>query len=160
MMPIFSILPALAPKQFLQGKRSTFIPGNDVLWLVFDSTDHGLAQFYQFADFMKRAWNIPETVFINIHTALSEAVLNAAGHGNSWQPEKSVYVNAYRYDGYFTFFVEDEGEGFNYHKINNPTDSENRVKTGGRGIFIMNYLADDLTYSENGRAVKLLFAKR
>jgi serine/threonine-protein kinase RsbW len=158
MMPLFSIMPNLPPRQFLQGKKSTFIPGNDTLWLVFDSTDQGLGQFYQFADFLKRLWNITDTQFASMYTALSEAVLNAVNHGNKWEKGKSVYVNANRYDGYYTFCIEDEGDGFNYHRIENPTDKENRMKAGGRGIFIMNYLSTDVHFSENGRMVKLLFS--
>jgi serine/threonine-protein kinase RsbW len=158
MMPLFSIQPTFPPKQFLQGKKSTLIQGSNTLWFVFDSSDHGLDQFYQFTDFLKRAWNITDAHFANIYTALSEAVLNAAGHGNKWEKEKSVYVNATHHDGYYTFLIEDEGEGFNYRRIENPTDKENREKPGGRGIFIMNYLATDVNYSEGGRLVKLLFS--
>ena len=157
---MFSILPILPPKEFLRGKRSTLIPGNNVLWLVFDSTDQGLEQFYQFTDFMKRAWNIADSCFINIQTALSEAVMNAVDHGNKREKEKSVYINACRYERYFTFLVEDEGEGFDYNQVENPTRKENRLKEGGRGIFIMNLLAEDVDFEKDGRMVKLLFANR
>ncbi|CAN5917561.1 hypothetical protein BH11BAC7_BH11BAC7_09410 [soil metagenome] len=154
---MISMLASLNPKQVLEGKKNTFMAGNDVLWMNFDSTSNGIAHFSQFIDFIKRSWMIKDADFMNIKTVLSEAVLNAVDHGNKREEGKSVYVNARREGEHYAFTIEDEGAGFSPHRIENPTDKKNRDKPGGRGIFIMTYLSDDVQFSEGGTCVRLLF---
>ena len=55
------------------------------------------------------------------------------------------------------FSVEDEGEGFEYEELPDPTAPENLTKTGGRGIFLMRHLCDEVNFKENGRVVELTF---
>lgn len=143
------------PKQDIHTIKD--LPGNNDLWLDINTTQLGIAHFDEFADFMKRAWNIDDSSFLNIYTALSEALMNAADHGNAWEENKQIHIHARRDQEHFIISIRDEGEGFNYKRIANPTDIENRTKVGGRGIFIMNYLADITRYSEFGRCVQLFF---
>jgi len=157
--PLTLITPTSA-KQVLQSTKRTIMMGDNTMWLVVDSNTHGLAQIYQFLDLLKYSWSIDETLFANIHTAVSEAITNAAEHGNKWEEKKSVYLCATRDGQSFTFTIEDEGDGFNYRKIENPTDQDKRSKPGGRGIFIMNYLSDHIQFSESGKCVKLFFHKK
>ncbi len=111
---------------FLQSKTNTLVSGEDTIWLVINSDKHGLVHFEQFMEFIKRTWCISNSKFVNIHIALSEAVMNAIDHGNKRHPEKTIYICAKRDEDYFGFSVEDQGEGFNYRRIENPTDHENR----------------------------------
>jgi serine/threonine-protein kinase RsbW len=157
--PLSLFMPMTA-KQVLQNTKRTIMMGDDTLWLVADSSSQGMAQIYQFLDVLKYSWSISDALFINIHTAVSEAVLNAAEHGNKWQPNKSVYLCASHYDGAFTFTIEDEGEGFNFLRIENPTDKDKRGQPRGRGVFIMKYLCDHIHYSEEGRCVKMHFSEK
>ena len=55
------------------------------------------------------------------------------------------------------FIVEDEGSGFDFENIPDPTLPENIEKTHGRGIFLMNHLADDIEFCENGALVDMKF---
>lgn len=150
----------LNTKQILLGKRNTIKQENGRFWFAFDSTKEGLSNYYQFLDLLKNTWGIDELTFTTIHIAISEAVMNAIDHGNKWDEKKSIYIFARHEEDYYIMTVEDEGEGFNYRRIKNPTDVENRANSGGRGIFIMNYLTENLLYSENGKSVRLLFRKR
>jgi serine/threonine-protein kinase RsbW len=143
------------PKQLTATKKS--VPAHNDLWLDINTTHLGIAHVYEFTDFMKRAWNIDETSYLNIHGALSEALTNSAEHGNKWDEDKQIHIHARREEEHFIVTITDEGEGFNYRKIENPTDMGNRSKEGGRGIFIMNYLADNVQFSEGGRCTKLFF---
>jgi serine/threonine-protein kinase RsbW len=38
-----------------------------------------------------------------------------------------------------------------------PTAPENLLKPGGRGIFLIKHLADEVEFSENGRCVSMTF---
>jgi serine/threonine-protein kinase RsbW len=53
--------------------------------------------------------------------------------------------------------VEDEGDGFDYHNLPDPTAPENIEKPGGRGIFLMKHLSDEVEFKEGGRIVELSF---
>jgi serine/threonine-protein kinase RsbW len=53
--------------------------------------------------------------------------------------------------------VKDEGPGFNYNDLPDPTNPENLEKPNGRGVFLMRNLADNVYFEENGSKVILEF---
>jgi serine/threonine-protein kinase RsbW len=55
------------------------------------------------------------------------------------------------------FVVEDEGKGFDYEHLPDPTSPENIEKVGGRGIFLMKHLSDEVQFTERGKVVHLNF---
>ncbi len=99
----------------------------------------------------------PET-YANIMTAMNEAVVNAIIHGNSNNFQKKVYINLdVQNRKRFVFTVADEGPGFDYNKISDPTLAENLELGGGRGIFIIKHLADQVIFNESGNQLELHF---
>jgi len=56
------------------------------------------------------------------------------------------------------FTIEDEGPGFDYDNLPDPTAPENIEKPHGRGVFLMKKLADNCLFEDNGRVVILEFA--
>ena len=59
----------------------------------------------------------------------------------------------------FCFSVKDEGRGFDFNGLPDPTAPENLLKEGGRGIFLMKNLSDDLVYNSSGNSVSIYFVK-
>ena len=55
------------------------------------------------------------------------------------------------------FTIEDQGPGFNHDNLPDPTAPENIENPGGRGIFLMKHLADEVSFSQEGRKVELTF---
>ena len=55
------------------------------------------------------------------------------------------------------FEVEDEGAGFDYDNLLDPTAPENIENPGGRGIFLIRHLADEVEFTKDGRHVQLTF---
>ena len=53
--------------------------------------------------------------------------------------------------------VTDQGKGFNYKDIPDPTAPGNVEKVNGRGVFLMEKLSDDINFMENGSKVTLIF---
>ena len=49
------------------------------------------------------------------------------------------------------------GEGFNYKRIQSPILPENIKKLHGRGVFIINHLADTVEYNDSGNEIKVTF---
>ena len=93
----------------------------------------------------------------NILIALSEAVNNAIIHGNKNIVDKETLVIASFTDSLLTFTVTDQGSGFNFLDLPDPTLPENLEKPQGRGIFLMNHLSDGVVYEEPGNAVEISF---
>lgn len=100
---------------------------------------------------------VHEEYYGNILIALTEAVNNAIFHGNKQDPNKSVVLH-YNVEGDdFTFTVEDQGPGFDYENVPDPTSPENLEKPNGRGVFLMRHLSDEIEFKDNGRIVILAF---
>ena len=100
---------------------------------------------------------IPEGNYGNILIALTEAVNNAIHHGNKLDVNKTTSVACGQIESILKFRIEDEGVGFDFENLPDPTDPENIEKPNGRGIFLMKNLADEVSFEENGRIVELTF---
>ena len=57
------------------------------------------------------------------------------------------------------FSVKDEGAGFDFSNLPDPTAPENLLKENGRGIFLMKNLADKVEFIGGGNEVSLFFTK-
>ena len=100
---------------------------------------------------------VHESRYGNILIAITEAVNNAINHGNRLDPAKSVTMGYQVKDGRLIFMVQDQGPGFNYEDLPDPTDPENIEKPHGRGVFLMRALADEVDFADNGATVILAF---
>ena len=52
--------------------------------------------------------------------------------------------------------VTDQGRGFDPSTIPDPTEPENILKSGGRGLFLMRQLLDEVSYNDQGNQVTLV----
>jgi serine/threonine-protein kinase RsbW len=86
-----------------------------------------------------------------------EAVNNAILHGNKGDISKIVDVEISADGNVFEVFVRDEGKGFEYDKLPDPTKPENIENLHGRGVFLMRHLADSIEYNESGNEVRMKF---
>ena len=55
------------------------------------------------------------------------------------------------------FTIKDEGLGFDFNSVPDPTLPQNLEKLRGRGVFLMRNLADEVSFEDNGTIVKLKF---
>jgi serine/threonine-protein kinase RsbW len=102
-------------------------------------------------------YNVNEDCYGNMLIAVTEAVNNAIHHGNQDDPEKSVRIGFESDENKLTFSVTDEGPGFDYTNLPDPTDPANLDKVSGRGVFLMSSLSDSIRFEQNGRKVLLGF---
>lgn len=98
-----------------------------------------------------------QEVYDNILISLTEAVNNAIIHGNKTNIEKLVRVDCKEKTQKIVLRISDEGDGFNPTQVKDPTLVENIECCGGRGVFIMKQLSDDIQFLDNGRTVELHF---
>jgi serine/threonine-protein kinase RsbW len=101
--------------------------------------------------------NFSEDTFANMMTSLSEATINAIIHGNKLDLDKKVIINAEIEGRRIIWTVTDEGEGFDYNNLPDPTAPENIENLTGRGVFIMKHLADQCIFNAKGNEIELHF---
>lgn len=102
-------------------------------------------------------FNISQDFYGNILVALTEAVNNAIYHGNQANANKSIDISFKTSPNLVSFIVKDEGPGFNYTNLPDPTNPENIANPNGRGVFLMRNLADNVSFEDNGSKVILDF---
>ncbi|TGE20733.1 ATP-binding protein [Hymenobacter aquaticus] len=110
-----------------------------------------------FIDNSKDTFHIEDDIYGNIMVAVTEAVNNAIRHGNKFDKDRNVYLSLYVDKDRVKFEVEDEGDGFDYTDLLDPTAPENLENPGGRGIFLIRHLADEVEFTKDGRNVQLTF---
>ncbi len=110
-----------------------------------------------FIDNAKEQFSLDDDIYGNIMIAVTESVNNAILHGNKADKSKNVDIRLNMGENSIKFSVQDEGDGFEYENLPDPTAPENLTKTGGRGIFLMKHLCDEVHFLENGSVVELTF---
>lgn len=110
-----------------------------------------------FIDNAKEKFQLDDDIYGNIMIAVTEAVNNAIKHGNANDKTKNVSLSLSLNDSMIQFIIQDEGIGFDYENLPDPTAAENIEKVGGRGIFLMKHLSDEVEFKEKGKIVKLYF---
>jgi serine/threonine-protein kinase RsbW len=111
-----------------------------------------------FIDELSLKYGFSDEIYANVLTCLSEAVINGIVHGNRQSPEKKVYINLEVIeDKRLIFTISDEGEGFDFNNLPDPTAPENLENLTGRGVFIIKKLADQCIFNSKGNELELHF---
>lgn len=126
--------------------------------LVIDSDPGNVFQVEELIEEVKNELNFRDDVYGNVLVAITEAVNNSIVHGNKGDTSKNVTIVCESKNPYRLFVsIEDEGSGFNHDELPDPTAPENLANPGGRGVFLMKHLADEISFSNEGRKVELTF---
>jgi serine/threonine-protein kinase RsbW len=125
--------------------------------LELQSTIDSLKEVEKFIDQVCLDYKIKEDFYGNILIAVTEAVNNAIIHGNKQNPQKNFSLVFNSTDEEITFTISDQGDGFDFNNLPDPTEPANIEKPNGRGIFLMKKLADKVEFEDCGRKVNLTF---
>jgi len=110
-----------------------------------------------FIDNARDKYNFNDDIYGNIMIAVTESVNNAIVHGNKSDKKKNVNLSLCLQNNEVKFTIEDEGAGFQYDNLPDPTAPENLEKPSGRGIFLMKNLCDEVKFEKEGKRVELSF---
>lgn len=125
----------------------------------FSSKPENISIVEKFVDDLRGEFNIGDDVYGNILICVTEAANNAMLHGNKADEKKEVEIQ-YGLDERgknLIFIIKDQGPGFDYNSLPDPTAPENLEKTSGRGVFLMLQLADMAVFSDNGATLEMQF---
>lgn len=127
--------------------------------LVISSNVKELSQVELYLNSLFKEQKFSRKVFCKMYISVTEAVSNAIIHGNKQVQTKKVQIKFDCSDQSFDFYITDEGNGFEYCSIPDPTLPSNILKESGRGIFLMKQYTDNIEFLDNGCTVKLVFNK-
>lgn len=125
--------------------------------LEINSDISNIAEVERLIDTVCEDLNLSEDNYGNILIAVTEAVNNAIIHGNKNNPTKKVKIIVDKITKEVVFSIFDEGGGFDYSSLPDPTAPENIEKPDGRGIFLMKNLSDKVEFFDNGTKVCITF---
>ncbi|HSZ72791.1 MAG TPA: ATP-binding protein [Cytophagaceae bacterium] len=129
----------------------------DALKIQIPSISENIRIVESFIDNVKEKFNVDDDLYGNIMVAITESVNNAIKHGNKCDKTKSVILSATCDENALTIRVEDQGDGFDYDNLPDPTAPENLDKVGGRGVFLMKHLSDEVRFEDKGRVSEMVF---
>lgn len=125
--------------------------------VIISSKIENLREVERIVDEISAKYNLGSEVYGNVLIACLEAVNNAITHGNKLDASKNVEL-IFRIDGHkMTIITRDEGPGFDFQNIPDPTLPENIEKVNGRGIFLMKQLSDEMKFIDDGRISEMIF---
>ena len=128
--------------------------------LVLPSTPEAVPEAVRFAEAAAREAGFPDEVSDRMLLAVGEAVANAVQHGNGNDSTRLVKLE-WLNDGEGGWLsVEDQGSGLTRDGLQNATLPTDALQTGGRGLFIIKELTDDVRLESDGRRLMLWFSPR
>ena len=96
---------------------------------------------------MSRAESVgfDEDARLDLGLAVREAMVNAVVHGNKYSIEKKVKLVIHNSVDSLRVTIVDEGVGFEMKAVPDPLDTQNLMKTSGRGLLMMQTYVDELS---------------
>lgn len=126
--------------------------------LVIASDPDNLHLVEGFIDEIRAVLDFKDDVYGNVLVAITEAVNNSIHHGNAGDASKRVFIRCESINPYrIQVMISDEGKGFNADALPDPTAPENIESPGGRGVFLMRHLSDEIRFEDEGRRVLMVF---
>ncbi len=125
--------------------------------IVIPSITENIRIIESFIDNAREKFKLNDDIYGNIMIAVTESVNNAIMHGNKNDRTKNVTLNLSLNENVVNFSITDEGNGFDFQNLPDPTSPENIDKPSGRGIFLMKHLSDEVNFRNRGSMVELSF---
>lgn len=95
----------------------------------------------------------------NLRVALCEALANAMIYGNALDPAKAVEVHVTVTEPQLRVEVVDEGNGFDATHFDDVCLPDDLEATGGRGLFLIRQLVDDVYLNERGNTICMVLRR-
>lgn len=100
--------------------------------------------------------NLDKGILFEVRLSLEEAIINAIKFGNNFNRDLPVSINYSLIGDRLEITVRDRGKGFDYTSIPDPTLNNNILKEGGRGLFLIRNLMDEVKFNNSGNEIKMV----
>ena len=110
------------------------------------------------AEFLKHL-NFSQEDGEQLWLAIQEGIANAMRHGNKLSKDKTVRVSFTPMANRFEIRIEDQGSGVALEDIPDPNLPENLLKPGGRGVFFMKQVMDEVRMERSPKGSALVLSK-
>ena len=104
------------------------------------------------------AFDGPRLTF-NFRVGVTEALANAMLYGNRGDARVPVRVELSLESTRVVVCVRDQGNGFDPNSVPDPTLECNLERPGGRGVFLLRKLMDEVRYNDRGNEVQLVLVR-
>lgn len=125
--------------------------------LTISSDIENLKLVENFLDTLIKEFKLETELFGKVTLAAIEAINNACYWGGQNDSQKKVVIETWIENNQVFISIEDEGEGFDYTLIPDPTVPQNIKKENRRGLYLMKTLSDNLEFQNNGSKVIMSF---
>ncbi|MFT4643832.1 MAG: serine/threonine-protein kinase RsbW [Planctomycetota bacterium] len=128
--------------------------------ITLSSNPESIIEVESFVEDLSSRYNVEDGVFGNMIISITEAVNNAIIHGNKRDSSKSITIIESVEDSPHKLLcikIKDEGTGFDYNNLPDPTSPENITMIGGRGVYLIKQLADYVIFNDEGNSIELQF---
>lgn len=122
--------------------------------LVISSKKSELQRVEEFIKEVFSFYDFPETCFNKVLLCISEATINAIAHGNKGDHRKQVELSVDCKTHLISIKITDEGDGFDFSSLPDPTSGENLLKESGRGIHIIKSLSKTFSFNDKGNSME------
>ena len=95
----------------------------------------------------------------NLKVALTEALANAIYYGNVQDATKGVAIRVLFGRHAVHLEVTDEGGGFDYRFMPDPTLPDTRLLSTGRGLFLIRNLVDEIRFNSTGNSICMILRR-
>ena len=123
--------------------------------LVINSDKKELKKVDEFLSAVLKELKLDQSNYNKALLCISEAVINSIEHGNQYDLNKKVTIEISHELNTIQVKIVDEGDGFNFDEIKDPTKNENILSESGRGIHIIKMLSNSIKYNNKGNSLKL-----
>jgi len=105
---------------------------------------------------LKKEYAVNEQALFDIKLALEESLTNAIKHGNKLKPGLPVDVSVNTRTNQLIITVKDQGKGFNFKNVPDPTEKDRLTRTSGRGVFLIKKIMDEVRFYNGGRSIRMV----
>jgi len=124
-----------------------------------ESTLESVNKTEELAEELAKTVGFDESDRFRIMMSVREAAVNAVLHGNSYDPAKNITVTFERSPQTLTITIADQGKGLRFEEVPDPLDEGNKLKTSGRGIFMIRSFMDEVRVRDMHPGTELTMVK-
>lgn len=121
--------------------------------LVIKSIQSELIKVEAFIKDVFNYYKFPNTCYNKVFLCISEAITNCIEHGNKGDHRKKVELNVDCKKHLIAVTITDQGDGFDYKSLPDPTQKQNLLKESGRGIHIIKSFSRTFSFNEKGNSI-------